>query len=790
MTAFLKERGIIIKKPIHIILDEKLDQPHPVVQLYPLREIRLPMRAPGALEDGFTEPDPWRYYLFKGLCTLGIYNERSGIPKGVHRVFGEIISPNKILPEWSIDGISNLLWEQYRQKPAKDPISDAIFEASVIPGMDRVSHHPEIWPGRFSYRIYGRPFVKWLNDRYGWEKILSFIQVHGGGIIPIEIDIKAKNTFGLSWNQLWSEFQAQHASAARKSTGTNISGYLDAPYHHWNDTGIYPGIKKFGSRGRYGYLDKQNRLWLSEYHGSISKIKIQHHGVERIMVKEHVWDPGPGSVAVTRRGITPVIVVFDEQSKSRAIDGRNETIPVRHQIEGPPGVLQMSGPVMDGQGRLAVAANFKGNWDIWIYDGHWHRVTDSPSVEIDPWWIEEKLIFASNASGTFQIHGTDMRPLTQASTAALLPRNITYLELESKGWQLKSIDKKKIPSLPEAYSQPTETPPPEPESKYTFQRYSAWKSIWPNYITPDYFYNGDDLQLGLTTNARDVSQSYYWDAGIRYDFNEEEFTWRLGYHAKRFKTRVTRYPVSYTPQRGTGIDEIWTDASLSWAPNKLKSLSVSGNWRRYKQESNRNETLNEWWANIKWSDEIGGIQTIANLDLFDDGSQSIYGELLYWRGEHIKTIMRIQGGKTWGDVNAGHNTFRIGGNAGEGYFTRRSSRLFSLRGFDSDILEADTAATASLDVLWPCARLQSGYKTLPLFLHNITLSTFVDAGFASDNYDADELLIGAGIEIITGMELAWSNKSHFSIGVAWPLKKPDDIEQDGPTFLILIGRPL
>lgn len=86
--------------------------------------------------------------------------------------------------------------------------------------------------------------------------------------------------------------------------------------------------------------------------------------------------------------------------------------------------------------------------------------------------------------------------------------------------------------------------------------------------------------------------------------------------------------------------------------------------------------------------------------------------------------------------------------------------------------------------------LQSGYKSLPLFLRNLRLGTFVDAGFAADNFSGDELLIGAGFQLITGMEIAWGFMADFSVGLAWPVKQPDDMHYTGPQFLIQIGRPL
>lgn len=790
MAAFLEGQGLPVNKPIHVVLDAQKDIPGPTTELFPHREIRLPMRAPGVLEDGYTEADPWRYFLFKGLGLLGIFNERSGLPARIHRVFGEIISPNTILPEWAIDGISHLLYEHYELRRVSDPMAEAVFAASAIPDLDKVSNHPEIWPGRFSYRIYGRPFIRWLYERYGWERLLLFLQLHGRGILPLEIDIKASRVFGQSWSRLWQIFQARHIPLSFDEHGISIEGYWDPPYRYWNETGVFPGILENARRGRYGFVDQDNWLWLSEYGpDGTSRLRLERFSTKHAAVPKHVWDPGPGSIAVGRRGSQPVLIQFGPRNAATIFSEIIEDISIQNEIPAPPGVLQMSGPVMDEDGRIAVAANTKGNWDIWLYNAAWYRVTNSPSIEMDPWWIGDKLVFSSNAGGGFQIYDTRMRPLTQAALAAVMPRSTTYLDLGGSGFSRRSLPVAQIGSLSDGLEAvpPWAAAPLEEEKGVV---YSAWKSIWSNYLVPDYFINSDNQQLGVATKGQDVSRTYAWDAGVRHSFDQGDTSWRLGYKAKEFSSRATRYPFGYTTLRDSRVDETRLDLNLAWSPITLKPLQLSVNRREYTPERHDQPTRELWWGNIQWNDNVGPVRALVNLDIFNDDSQSFYGEFLLTSGRRINTIVRFRGGKTWGELNAGHNSFRIGGNSGEGFFTRRAARLFPLRGFDSDILDAGQAAAFSLDLVVPVIKLQTGYKTLPLFVHNIHLGGFVDTGFAAEHFDGHELLVSAGFELVTGMELAWDIMSRFSVGLAWPLKQPRDLHQSGPVLLLQLGRPL
>lgn len=168
MRDFLMKQGLPLNYPLHVILDNKLDRPAVEVRMIPHREIRIPMRAPGVLEDGYLETDPWAYFFFKGLCLQGIYSERSGVYSAAEKVFGELMSPNKILPQWIKSGICHLLYRIYTGDWRKDPYYTALFENIELPDIDDVSHHPEKWPGNFSYRVFGIPFMQWVYHRYGW----------------------------------------------------------------------------------------------------------------------------------------------------------------------------------------------------------------------------------------------------------------------------------------------------------------------------------------------------------------------------------------------------------------------------------------------------------------------------------------------------------------------------------------------------------------------------------------------------------------------------------------------
>jgi hypothetical protein len=791
IVAFLSSKNLSIHFPLHVVLDEDLDLPEVRVNMFPHREIRIPLRAPGVMEEGYTEPDPWTYFLFKGLCLQAMFSIRDGIPAKLHTALGEIISPNIVLPEWILDGISALLFKLYQDKTLLDPISAGIFHTTAPPDLDFISNHPELWPGHYAYLIYGRPFVFWIYQKYGWDRLLDFIQRHGRGIIPVEIDLKARETFGTTWGALWQRFKREHDVENDTDEGLHITGYWSDPFVYWNRSGIYPGIIKLKRRGRYGFMDAYKTLWLSEYDEiGISRL-IEHHGdTSWSFDLDHVWDPGLGGVAVTRKGHRPYLMLLPKGKMSFANRLWGPRLDAIALIPGPPDVIQMSGPVMDRQGRIAVSANLNGNWDIWLYDKAWRRITTAPSLEVDPWIQEGRLVFASNISGRFQILNARMQPLTQCKTTALLPRRGSYLCLAENGWQVASLElNDESRMLFKAGSKDTVAPPPNAFSLNS-KSYTPLNSILPNYLVPEVFYDGSDLQVGAVTEGRDVTERYTIDAGLRYATGTDFFSGRLGGKINDVGARLTRYPLSYTTRLNQVVNESRNEFSFFWTPLGMDEIELSMNGRAYEPLERSGPAEDEYWGSFSLNKTFGRHRAWFNLDVFTEGNQSLFGGGVLWFGEQIYTSLHLEAGKTWGDLVPGHTTYRIGGNVTEGYFTQRPTRLFPLRGFDSNLIEAGQAITSGIEVLWPLFNLQAGYKTLPLYFHRIYLGTFVDAGIASDRPSRDGILVGAGFELITSLEIAWGNLSSFRIGFAWPLKQPDGLVETGPVFLIQLGRPL
>jgi hypothetical protein len=815
MLRFLERHGLTVTAPVHIILDPQLDAPNPVVHMIPHREIRLPMKAPGVFEDGWLEPDPWRYYLFKGLCLQALYAMRSGLPALVHKGFGEIISPNIVLPDWITDGICHWLYTRFDPVSPPDPLNRAMFQLTPLPGLDDLSNHPEGWPGYYSYRVFGRRFIGWVVQRYGWKRVHGFLAEHGRGIIPLEIDLKAEYRIGSTWAGLWRQFrQDMSRPGVADGGGIHMVGYWPDPFVYWNRKGVYPGVHQTGHRSRYGWLETDRSLWLSQYDAQgVSKL-VRYAGDQPVWAAgQHIWDPGPGGVAVTRDRHRPGLVVSAGDSVGLALSEwvwPSTKTQLLH-IPGPDGVIQLSGPVRDRNGRIAVAGNTEGNWDIWLYDSGWQRLTHDPATEIDPWFDGRTLFYATDRTGAFRIVDSAGNLRSACDTVAVMPKNGTYLCLSVNGWSPTALlpvekdssdvggpsavtanNESRPRSVPAAASDVPEPAiggdrlrRPEPQ-----RRYRPWRSVRPNYLVPELFINESDFQLGVATTGRDVSGDYRVDGGVRYSMDNAYWSLRAGVSAMGAGLRYTRYPFSYDPALGNAVDESRHEIKAYWRPWESEIMELSFNYRFFEDNLRAKQSDTDAWGAVHLSDTHGRHGVWLDLEWFSDESLSVFGggKLLF--GESVYTMLHLQAGHTWGDLSTGHNTYRIGGDVVEGYFTQRPSRLFPLRGFDPNILDAGQAVTSGLEIFWPLAKLQAGYETLPLFLHRMMIGTFLDAGLAADPFTSEDILVAGGFELVTTMEIAWGHFSSFRVGVAWPLRQPDSLNQEGPLFLIQLGKPL
>lgn len=736
MKSFLAAKGLPLPTPVHLVLQEGRISGGFRTDIIPLWRVRVALQPPGPLEDGATEPDPWTYRTFMGLAFQSIYYTCGGVPALGRRLMGAVISPNRIIPPWALDGISHLLWELYAGKPGFESVStlDASLRNTVAwPGVDKISNHPDTWPGPDCHRIWGRPFIRWLYRVYGWKPLLEFIKAHGAGVIPFEVNLKARKIFGLEWHQLWMAFSSTRAGRpASHKEEVNLAGPL------------YP-MKAVIGDGR----------------GGSKELKVKY------------------------RGRRPYIVL-PTTCKGCEDDGRRYLLPAPKQV------IALNGPVIGPEGQIAVGGCVAGDWDIWLYDGKWRRLIQGPGTQCHPFFNQSDLVFASDHGGSFAIYDTNWNLLSKCKTAGLRPGPKGYFCLAASGWHMVGFvhtGKRKAPGQvrqkEEAGSRQADLTP------VSSRPYEIFRSLKPNFVAPDLFLDGRNVELGIVTRAEDAYGRARLDGGVRYAFSQQYTAWKLGGTLDRVSGRLTSYPLDYETDTGQLVTEARQEASISWRFSKHLFFSLNG--RRYSplyDDRQQFEDSEEYWLAGKWSWNSDMIQSWLQLEFIESRGPSLSGWVRFWPGARKNWEFSLFGGKSWGDLQAGHNTFRVGGDLTEGFFTQRTTRLFPLRGFATNSIEDGQVFSSRTEYFVPLARINAGYRTWPVFWRSLRAGVFADCGMASQRPSADQLLVGLGLEIVASMELAWDINANLHLGVAWPVVQPDYLDQQGPVLLFQIGRPL
>lgn len=143
---------------------------------------------------------------------------------------------------------------------------------------------------------------------------------------------------------------------------------------------------------------------------------------------------------------------------------------------------------------------------------------------------------------------------------------------------------------------------------------------------------------------------------------------------------------------------------------------------------------------------------------------SDYREFVSLGANHV-VALRTAGGAAFGD-NIQPGTFSFGGSLGEGIFGGEySSRYYSLRGLPVGVLIGERVMTSSLEYRFPLVSPQRGLGTWPIFLNNLHLAVFGDAGNAWNNTPDTFQTFFDNFFVSTGLE----TRADFVVGHGLPV---------------------
>ena len=158
--------------------------------------------------------DDWLNVLISHELTHVVHLDTIlGLPRVVDGVFGKIVAPNLVQPNWFIEGLAVL--NESRVTTAgrvRSSLYDMYLRMAVLEdrlhGLDAVSNGPVAFPQGEAAYLYGSHFLKYLEDRFGAEKLAELSHRYASRLLPFGLNRVAREVYGERYDQLWEDWIA------------------------------------------------------------------------------------------------------------------------------------------------------------------------------------------------------------------------------------------------------------------------------------------------------------------------------------------------------------------------------------------------------------------------------------------------------------------------------------------------------------------------------------------------------------------------------------------------------
>jgi Tol biopolymer transport system component len=207
--------------------------PYPAITLY--------------LTDLSSNLSPYKYddylrYLFTHEYTHALHLDISeGGPSIFRAIFGRMMFPNAMEPNFMTEGIATYIETEYTQAGrARDPRWQMMMRMDVledhIKSIDQASVNTAGWPDGSLRYLYGVMFLEYLSQKYGETKLVSLVHVYGDFLFSIGIDGAFVFIYGKNLSMLWNEWLDDMGEKYQKQVAG--LGKLTEP-NYLTNTGYY-----------------------------------------------------------------------------------------------------------------------------------------------------------------------------------------------------------------------------------------------------------------------------------------------------------------------------------------------------------------------------------------------------------------------------------------------------------------------------------------------------------------------------------------------------------------------
>ncbi|MDI6732770.1 MAG: hypothetical protein QME51_02230 [Planctomycetota bacterium] len=226
---------------------------------------------------GFSE-NWWRSSGIHESIHIAQLTNTSGFPAILTTLFGNIFSPNLVIPGWIAEGVT--VSGESRLSPYEGRLNDGFFDTLMLslvsdgklPSLLEMTYTPFDFPSLVGGEyFYGGLFLNYLSEKYGQEKLNEFFKNQGGSfwafllgsIFPaVGIDNSARKTYGRPFKTLHQEYLRDLVAKSRPFAidGTALTNdkltvysnlFITTPSPVQGDCHLYYIKREFHKTGAY-----------------------------------------------------------------------------------------------------------------------------------------------------------------------------------------------------------------------------------------------------------------------------------------------------------------------------------------------------------------------------------------------------------------------------------------------------------------------------------------------------------------------------------------------------------
>jgi len=238
------------KQKTHVVINDSVDFANGGATVLPFNQFYLYLSPPtsGDLLDNQT----WiRQVLIHEYTHILHLDQAAGAPNSLRNLFGRQLGlitpltfPQLFAPKWLSEGLAIHAESKQGYGRQNSPLYAAKMRQEVIHGLTSYSeqsyegYYASRWPFGEVY-LYGAYFYEFIAEVYSEDTIIRYLKAYNKNLLPWQMELRNRKTFGKTSDQLWQQFTAyliqkfEPEIERLKAKGiVNGSTVVDTPYYN------------------------------------------------------------------------------------------------------------------------------------------------------------------------------------------------------------------------------------------------------------------------------------------------------------------------------------------------------------------------------------------------------------------------------------------------------------------------------------------------------------------------------------------------------------------------------